>query len=177
MLVYILWKEEDDGDASSHIIGVYKDKERARKRYNIYMKNLLKDNKDIPEMKIEEPEDELARFNVYYASKDLNCSTINVKKNTKHIYLLRIQAESGGGDYDSEVRLYVDDNKYSLYAEVETTIDVEHNREDECEECQEEEGRCEEVCLKELEKNGTSFITCTDNEGSSFAICKLEIKI
>lgn len=101
---------------------------------------------------------------------------LKVGKYAENIYLLREQDEAGGGDYDSEVRLYVDDDKASLYVHAEMMIQEEHNRENECEECQEEKGICEKNCMKELKKNNNSFITCTCFEGISFEICKMPIK-
>lgn len=157
--VYIIWGESVD----NYIVGIYKDEESALAECTEGEKVSIARDGIIAE--------DFSRIN---PDEGIHCSLYYIYEGAHKLYFMEIQESGGGGAYHEVSWLYVSDDREELIEHAIDYFSEEHNRDDECEECE-----CEEKLLKELrkERKGVSSaeIECTDNKTASVNIWSINI--
>lgn len=151
--VYIQWNMKKD----DYIIGIYRNKKLVSKECD----------------DIEETDGTLMEGSSLIRKEDLMmCSSYYTDAN--RIYFLEIHESGGGGSYHEIGWLYASDDKEPLIERAIDYFSEEHNRDDECEDCQ-----CEKKLIKDLrqEKKGiaTADIECSSYEGASVKIWSVDV--
>ncbi|AQN68755.1 hypothetical protein [Saudi moumouvirus] len=141
MYRYIVWEINNLDDLEDQIIGIYESKTDAVNKCNKLDKNFNVD-------KIEKSKYGLLKM---YTSENLQyiCTRVKFEDSPKNIYFLKI-TEYGSG-YHKQIWIYVSSDIEGVIIDAELYFEGEHNREDECEDC--ETGICLKDLKNDLEKN------------------------
>lgn len=166
MLIYIVWQENQDRELDSHIIRIYKDKEKALKKCNRHnntiIKNIAVDDNGF-----------LGDFYSYKNDNDYHCTKMKVPDGTNKMHFIKIHEFNGGGSYHSISSIYAYPDIKDMFQTAIDYFNTEHNRDDECEDCK--NNGCKKKLMKELKENSRSFFHCTNCEEVTIEIWSMEI--
>ena len=91
------------------------------------------------------------------------------------VYALIFRESGGGQSYHERVDIYFRSSFEEIIEDAENYFDTEHNREDECDECREND-RCRVKMINDLKTLGKTGISCSCYEGCLMNILEFDIK-
>ena len=166
MIRYIVWRTDYDKE-NSHILGIYKTKERALKKCNFYNKTFVTSKKDI----LSDDDGLLGEFN----SRDdiCYCTRIEIENDTTEMYFMKINESNGGGSYHDVCWIHASLDLEELIDTALIYFSQEHNRDNQCSNCI--DNMCKKKLIKDLKKKYFTYFDCTDYEEASIKIWTIVI--
>lgn len=159
MIIYIVWQPDyvNNDNLNSHILGIYKTRKAALKKYNSLSKTIIENDaisSDSCGL--------LGEFNGY-GNKDIYyCTTLSILDGAKKIYFMKINESGGGGSYHLVSWLYASTSKKELIDDALEYFNNEHNRDNECSECIND--KCKQNLINDLKKKYYTEFDCSDYE-------------
>lgn len=152
MKIYIQWKLAYGDLLSDHILSIHKTNKSANAT-NTKIKKLLDDTTLI------EAACMLRRDEV----KKIRCTQMNINKQTRFLYFMKIYEDGGAEAYHHVCWLYVSTDKKKLIQIALNFFEEDHNRSQGCSKCESGLDKCRKKFIVGLENKGTGFIDATDD--------------
>lgn len=163
METYIVWKTDYDyPEPDSHILGIYADKDVAIKKKNSYNQYLNSNDDDQTDSENEVLTDDRLEFSTVQNQHIAFITRFTVDSGTKKIHFIKMHESRGGGSYSETTYIWFCSTKEEVLGVAENYFDDEHNRDEECGQC--ENDNCKKRMLEELGKDKCAEIECTDFE-------------
>ena len=172
MALFIAWKsDEDDG---GHVLGIYKNKDLAIQKRDEHnerntshiKKKMRKEDSQIENVLICEDGTLADGCSTIGRAHKTYCSRILVKPRTTTLFFSKIEESGGAGKYHEVFWIIVSESLDSAIDKAVDYFELEHNRDDECEECKEDGDRCKNELVESLKNGESGSILCTDYEGA-----------
>jgi hypothetical protein len=181
MIVYIVWKTDYDyGERVFHILGIYKDRNRALKKSAEFNEDHITKDEETNIVSEDKETDIIVSKNGLLGEYSLigrddlcYCTQLEVDDEATEGYFMRITEDGGGGSYHQYCWIYASTDEDELIDIAKDYFSTEHNRDDECQDCI--NNQCKDKFIRDLKHEQWACIDCTSYCDAVFEMWSVKI--